>query len=148
MIQKYALKISGPLLNRIDLHVNVNPVKYADLSSATIESTSETVRQRIIKARKIQFYCSAGAVNAQMTHEQKKPTAVWEPVEQGLLIQAMEKQKLPTRSYDRVRKVARTISDLDGADNITLDHLAEGLHTVASTAITPAFNPLPARGKR
>jgi magnesium chelatase family protein len=127
MIQKYARKISGPLLDRIDLHVNVKSVKDADLSSTTMESTSEIVRQRIIKARKIQLNRSAGTVNAQMTHEQTKTHCRLGTVEQGLLIQAMEKQKLSARSYDRILKVARTAADLDGSINISHVHLAEAI---------------------
>ncbi|WP_158989201.1 YifB family Mg chelatase-like AAA ATPase [Mucilaginibacter sp. L196] len=127
MIRKYARRLSGPLLDRIDLHVNVTPVKYADLGSNGCEITSAEVREHVITARKIQSLRSGGTINAQMTPEQTKQHCRLGVLEQELLIQAMEKQRLSARSYDRILKVARTIADLDGAIDITLVHLSEAI---------------------
>lgn len=127
MINKYARRLSGPLLDRIDLHVNVNPVKYADLGSNGCEITSAEVRERVITARKIQTVRSGGTINAQMTPEQTRTHCHLGALEQELLIQAMEKQRLSARSYDRILKVARTIADLDQATEITLVHLSEAI---------------------
>jgi magnesium chelatase family protein len=127
MIRKYARRISGPLLDRIDLHVNVNPVKYSELASTTIETSSAEVRKRVIRARQIQAERTGAAINAQMTAEQMKKHCKLQLVEQGLLMQAMEKQRLSARSYDRILKIARTIADLDHADNISLIHLSEAI---------------------
>jgi len=127
MIRKYARRLSGPLLDRIDLHVNVAPVNYADLASGGFESSSATIRKRVITARDIQQERSGGTVNAQMTPEQTKKHCRLNVLEQELLIQAMEKQRLSARSYDRILKVARTIADLDRAADITLVHLSEAI---------------------
>jgi magnesium chelatase family protein len=127
MLQKYSRRLSGPLLDRIDLHVNVNPVAYTDLSSTVKESSSENIRNRVIKARQIQLKRSSGIINALMPPEQTKIHCSLDMLEQELLIQAMEKQNLSARSYDRILKVARTIADLDGTKNISLIHLAEAI---------------------
>jgi magnesium chelatase family protein len=127
MIRNYARRLSGPLLDRIDLHVNVSPVKYTDLASGGTECSSAEVRERVIKARAIQLARNAGVVNAQMTPQQTKTHCSLGVLEQELLIQAMEKQRLSARSYDRILKVARTIADLDKAAAITLLHLAEAI---------------------
>ncbi|MGZ3891742.1 MAG: magnesium chelatase subunit ChlI family protein, partial [Mucilaginibacter sp.] len=127
MIRKYIRRLSGPLLDRIDLHVNVTPVKYADLGSNSFESSSAEVRERVITARNKQHLRSGGTINAQMTSEQTKQYCRLGALEQELLIQAMEKQKLSARSYDRILKVSRTIADLDGAIDISLVHLSEAI---------------------
>jgi len=127
MIRKYARRLSGPLLDRIDLHVNVTPVNYSDLASSSAESSSAVIRQRVITAREVQVTRSGGTINAQITPEQTKKHCRLGVLEQELLIQAMEKQRLSARSYDRILKVARTIADLDGAINITLIHLSEAI---------------------
>ncbi|HZY37401.1 MAG TPA: YifB family Mg chelatase-like AAA ATPase [Mucilaginibacter sp.] len=127
MIRKYARRLSGPLLDRIDLHVNVSPVKYADLASGGLECSSTVIRHRVITARQIQARRTDDAVNAHMTPEQTKMHCRLGEMEQELLIQAMEKQRLSARSYDRILKVARTIADLDGAIDIALVHLSEAI---------------------
>jgi len=127
MIRKYARRLSGPLLDRIDLHVNVSPVKYADLASGGLECASAVIRERVIRARRIQAERTAGTVNAQMTPEQTKKHCELGALERELLIQAMENQRLSARSYDRILKVARTIADLDQAADITLVHLSEAI---------------------
>jgi magnesium chelatase family protein len=127
MIRKYASRISGPLLDRIDLHVSVAPVRYADLASTVIESTSAEIRTRVIQARNLQLARNAGIINAQMSPEQMKINCRLENMEQELLMQAMEKQRLSARSYDRILKIARTIADLQGAEQISLVHLSEAI---------------------
>jgi magnesium chelatase family protein len=127
MIRKYARRLSGPLLDRIDLHVHVAPLKYADLASGGFESSSATIRKRVIQARQIQVARTGGIINAQITPDQTKKYCKLGVLEQELLIQAMEKQRLSARSYDRILKVARTIADLDGAIDIKLVHLSEAI---------------------
>jgi magnesium chelatase family protein len=127
MISKYARRLSGPLLDRIDLHVNVAPVKYSELTSLGFESSSAVIRDRVIMARDIQVARIDGTINAHMTPEQTKKHCKLGVLEQELLIQAMEKQRLSARSYDRILKVARTIADLDDAIDITLVHLSEAI---------------------
>jgi magnesium chelatase family protein len=127
MLQKYARRLSGPLLDGIDLHVSVAQVAYADLSSNDKTSSSEVIRNRVIKARFIQLKRTGGVINALMAPEQTKIHCSLGTLEQELLIQAMEKQKLSARSYDRILKVARTIADLDDTKNIGLVHLAEAI---------------------
>jgi len=127
MIQKYARRLSGPLLDRIDLHVNVAPVKYTDLASCSPGSSSAVIKRRVIAAREIQRLRKGGTINAQMTPEQTRIHCQLGALEQELLIQAMEKQRLSARSYDRILKVSRTIADLDQATEITLVHLSEAI---------------------
>lgn len=127
MIRKYVSRISGPLLDRIDLHVNVAPVNYSDLASSGIESSSKVIRNRVIQARQIQISRTNGTINSHMTPEQTRKHCRLGVLEQELLIQAMEKQKLSARSYDRILKVARTIADLDGTVDINLVHLSEAI---------------------
>ncbi len=126
MIRKYVRRLSGPLLDRIDLHVNVARVKYGDLGSTISESSSLEIRQRVIAARDRQLLRSNN-INAQMTPEQTKKHCRLGPLEQELLIQAMKKQRLSARSYDRILKVARTIADLENSQVISLIHLSEAI---------------------
>lgn len=126
MIRSYARRLSGPLLDRIDLHVEVRPVDYGQLGKDGPESSSAEIRERVIKARQIQTK-RAGTTNACMTAEQTKRCCALGETEQDLLIRAMEKQRLSARSYDRILKVARTIADLAGEKSISLAQLAEAI---------------------
>ncbi len=130
-VQKYLNKISGPLLDRIDLHVEVTPVAFSELSSAKSTEQSSTIRERVIKAREIQeeryknnpgVYC-----NAQISSKMLKEICVIDTPSQNLLKTAMEKLSLSARAYDRILKVARTIADLAGSENIKAEHLAEAI---------------------
>lgn len=130
-VQKYLNKISGPLLDRIDLHVEVTPVPFNELSALKPSETSEDIRTRVIKAREKQeerykdhpgIYC-----NAQMTSKLLKEICVIDTVGQNLLKAAMEKLNLSARAYDRILKVSRTIADLAGSDHIKPEHLAEAI---------------------
>jgi magnesium chelatase family protein len=130
-VQKYLNKISGPLLDRIDLHVEVTPVAFNELSSAQQYEKSSSIRKRVIKAREIQaerYKDSEGVyANAQMSSKQLKEICVITTAGQNLLKVAMEKLNLSARAYDRILKVSRTIADLAGCDDIKPEHLAEAI---------------------
>ncbi len=130
-VQKYLNKISGPLLDRIDLHVEVTPVAFSELSSVRKGEHSADIRERVIGAREKQaerFAGSAGVyANAQMTPAQLKEVCIIDRVGQNLLKVAMEKLNLSARAYDRIIKVSRTIADLAGSEAIKPEHLAEAI---------------------
>ena len=130
-VQKYLNRISGPLLDRIDLHVEVTPVAFSELSSHKNGETSEHIRERVIQAREIQakrFNDQPGIYsNAQMSSKQLKEICVINTVGQNLLKIAMEKLNLSARAYDRILKVSRTIADLAGNEEIKPEHLAEAI---------------------
>lgn len=132
VVQKYLSKISGPLLDRIDLHVEVTPVSFNELSRGDYKGeSSNQIRERVIKARDIQekrFDNSKGIyANAQMTSKQLREICVIDQAGQDLLKVAMERLGLSARAYDRILKVARTIADLDNAPKIETNHLAEAI---------------------
>lgn len=131
VVQKYLNKISGPLLDRIDLHVEVTPVPFSELSSERVVERSDSVRERVVKARDIQslrytdtpdVYC-----NAQMSSKQLKSKCRIDDAGQTLLKKAMERLGLSARAYDRILKVSRTIADLDSSEHIQTTHLAEAI---------------------
>ena len=131
MVQKYLNKISGPLLDRIDLHVEVTHVAFSELSSTQEYEKSERIRERVIKAREIQsarynghegIYC-----NAQISSKILKEICDIGAAGQALLKTAMDKLNLSARAYDRILKVSRTIADLAGDGNIKTEHLAEAI---------------------
>ncbi len=131
MVQRYLNKISGPLLDRIDLHVEVTPVAFSELSSQSTSEPSTDVRTRVIAAREIQaarfaenpgIYC-----NAQMSSKLLKEICVISPVGANLLKTAMDRLNLSARAYDRILKVSRTIADLAASPDIRPEHLAEAI---------------------
>ena len=130
-IQRYMNKISGPLLDRIDIQCEISPVPFQDISKAAPGEPSAKIRERVIKAREVQaerFNDYKGIhCNAQMTERMIHQFA--EPDEQGieLLRMAMEKLSLSARAYNRILKVARTIADLAGSEQIKPDHIAEAV---------------------
>ena len=130
-VQKYLNKISGPLLDRIDLHVEVTPVAFEELSSEQKFEKSSCIRERVIKAREIQTarYEQHESVyaNAQMTSKMLKEICIINATGQNLLKKAMEKLNLSARAYDRILKVSRTIADLASSTDIKLEHLAEAI---------------------
>jgi magnesium chelatase family protein len=132
MVQKYLSKISGPLLDRIDLHVEVTPVNFAELSSDRLSEKSELIRERVIRARDVQaerFGTQEGLhSNAQMSTKMVREICTISDAGQALLKRAMEKLGLSARAYDRILKVSRTIADLAGSETIELEHLAEAIH--------------------
>ena len=131
MVQRYLNKISGPLLDRIDLHVEVTPVAFSELSSQRTSETSEVIRDRVIKAREIQAerYKDQPGVyaNAQMSSKMLKEICRINTVGQNLLKTAMDRLNLSARAYDRILKVSRTIADLGASEEIKPEHLAEAI---------------------
>ena len=132
IVQKYLNKISGPLLDRIDIHVEVVPVPFRELSSMRTSERSEAIRERVVRARQIQenrFAESKGIYcNAQITSKYLRTYCNITEEGQTLLKNAMEKLNLSARAYDRILKVSRTIADLEGSEPIRTDHLAEAIH--------------------
>ncbi|AYL98194.1 YifB family Mg chelatase-like AAA ATPase [Mucilaginibacter celer] len=132
MVQKYLSKISGPLLDRIDLHVEVTPVNFSELSSDRAAEKSELIRERVIKAREVQVNRFGDRpdlhANAQMSSQMVREQCKIDLAGQTLLKKAMEKLGLSARAYDRILKVSRTIADLAGSEDIKLEHLAEAIH--------------------
>ena len=130
-VQKYLNKISGPLLDRIDLHVEVTPVAFNELTSAKNAERSAAIRDRVIKARNIQaerYKDSPGVyANAQISTKMLKEICVIDTIGANLLKAAMNKLNLSARAYDRILKVSRTIADLAGSENIKAEHLAEAI---------------------
>ncbi len=131
-VQKYMSKISGPLLDRIDLHVEVTPVNFNELSSERLAEKSEIIRERVIAARDIQIKRFGDRPelhnNAQMSPQMVRDICKIDTAGQNLLKKAMEKLGLSARAYDRILKVARTIADLAASEDIKLEHLAEAIH--------------------
>lgn len=130
-VQKYLNKISGPLLDRIDLHVEVTPVPFSELSKKEDSESSTTIRDRVIIAREIQderYKTYEGVyANAQMSSKQLKEICVISQAGQTLLKAAMDKLNLSARAYDRILKVSRTIADLAQSPDIKIEHLAEAI---------------------
>lgn len=130
-IQRYMGKISGPLLDRIDIQVEVTPVPFDDLNHAPVGESSATIRQRVIEARGVQagrFRHARGIhCNAQMTPRMLREFAQPEPAAAERLQLAMERYDLSARAYDRILKVARTIADLDHSPTIRLPHISEAI---------------------
>lgn len=131
VVQKYLNKISGPLLDRIDLHVEVTPVSFDEMNSKRPEEKSTCIRERVVKAREVQnerfkdtegIYC-----NAQMSTRQLRQVCEIDKPGQELLRNAIDKLNLSGRAYDRILKVARTIADLEASPKIETHHLAEAI---------------------
>ena len=130
-VKRYLNKISGPLLDRIDIHMEIVPVPFDDLSNKPLGESSETIRQRVIKARKIQedrykneddIYC-----NAQMNARLIRKHAVLDNNSKSLIQNAMKRLNLSARAYDRILKLARTIADLEDSKNIESHHISEAI---------------------
>jgi magnesium chelatase family protein len=130
-VQKYLNKISGPLLDRIDLHVEVTPLPFQDLSDSRETGSSSCIRERVIAAREIQLLRFASEeclyCNAQMGSSLLKKNAILNHASVNLVRVAMEKLKLSARAYDRILKVARTIADLAASKMIEPEHIAEAI---------------------
>ena len=131
VVQKYLNKISGPLLDRIDLHVEVTPVSFDDLSSKAKGEESDSIRKRILQAREMQTerYKEAKGVhsNAMMPSNIIREVCQIDAASNKLLKKAMESLRLSARAYDRILKVSRTIADLAGSDAITHFHISEAI---------------------
>lgn len=132
IVQKYLNKVSGPLLDRIDIHIEVTPVPFRELADAHTAEQSKVIRERVIKAREIQdirykdmdgIYC-----NAQMSSKILREICQIDKAGSLLLKTAMERLGLSARAYDRILKVSRTIADLEASASIQSEHLAEAIH--------------------
>jgi len=131
IVQRYLNKVSGPLLDRIDLHVEVTPVKFDEMTSTRKTESSESIRARVENGRRRQekrfkahpdVFC-----NAMMPSHMVKQICQINPAGKTLLKTAMERLGLSARAYDRILKVARTIADLSDSDDIKVEHLAEAI---------------------
>jgi magnesium chelatase family protein len=131
IVQRYLSKVSGPLLDRIDLHVEVVPVSFDEMTASRKVETSDEIRLRVVNAREIQtqrfreqqsVYC-----NAMMPSNMVKEICAISDAGRTLLKTAMERLGLSARAYDRILKVSRTIADLAGCEEIKTEHLAEAI---------------------
>ena len=132
MVQKYLNRISGPLLDRIDIHIEVVPVNYDKLAAFGKAEPSSAVRERVVRAREIQSERFDGIkgiyTNSQMTPAMQRKYCHIDEAGGKLLKTAMELRGLSARAYDRILKVARTIADLDESENIKAEHLSEAIN--------------------
>lgn len=132
IVQKYISRISGPLLDRIDLHVEVTPVNFEALANNQNIETSLAIRQRVIKARELQIQrfkeFEQVHSNAEMSSNQVRNICLINNNAQALIKDAMEKLGLSARAYDRILKVSRTIADLEQSEEIGIEHIAEAIH--------------------
>ena len=129
-ISKYLRKLSGPLLDRIDLKIDVDRVAFVDLKSDKLEESSEEVKKRVDKARKIQLERFKGEkiyCNAKMNSRLIKKYCTIDDESEKLIETAFEKFHMSARGYNRILKVARTIADLAGSENIEISHVAEAI---------------------
>ncbi|GAB4135432.1 MAG: YifB family Mg chelatase-like AAA ATPase [Bacteroidia bacterium] len=130
-VQRYLNRLSGPLLDRIDIHIEVTPVSFDELAAKRKGENSADIRERVIKARKIQqerFASHPGIhCNAMMQASLLRNVCRIDDTGQLMLKNAMEKLGLSARAYDRILKVARTIADLDNSSEINASHLAEAI---------------------
>ncbi len=130
LIHKYLNKLSGPLMDRIDIHIEVDSVTYNELTSTVLEEDSATIKSRVDKAREIQlarYKDSNTYSNSTMSDQQLKKYCKLSPASDAMLRNAFEKLNLSARAYSRILKVARTIADLEGSDQVTDDHILEAI---------------------
>ncbi len=130
MIQRYVSKISGPLLDRIDIHIDMPAVRFQELRQDAGGEGSETIRARVVKARQRQLRRFAGEkiyCNAQMSSRQIRKYCNISPECERLLESAMSRLGLSARAHDRILKVARTIADLEGAESIATANVSEAI---------------------
>ena len=129
-VEMYRSRISGPLLDRIDIHVEVPAVNYRELSAENGGEISETVRQRVNAAREIQkkrFARSKARCNAEMSSKQTRTHCKVDDAGHALLQRCVDRLGMSARAHSRILKVARTIADLDGSENIKVAHLSEAV---------------------
>lgn len=131
VVQKYLNKVSGPLLDRIDLHVEVTPINFEEMTSDRKSESSKSIRERVSVARAFQqtrfdktpeVHC-----NAMMPSHMVKEVVKINQAGKTLLKTAMDRLGLSARAYDRILKVSRTIADLSGSEDIKAEHLAEAI---------------------
>jgi magnesium chelatase family protein len=130
-VQRYRAKLSGPLLDRLDLHIEVPAVPYADLRSKDSGASSQSIRQRVLEAREVQKKRYAGTgcrCNAELNGSLLERHCCLDRAEQDFLGEAMNSLALSARSYTRILRLARSIADLDNKDSIGIEHLAEAVN--------------------
>lgn len=132
-IQRYVGKISGPLMDRIDIHIDVPAVNFKELRGKDVPpgETSKEIRMRVLKAREIQLKRFAGEKvfsNSAMSPTQIRKFCALDADSENLLEKAMLKQGLSARAHDRILKVSRTIADLDASENIRPNHISEAIN--------------------
>jgi len=130
VVQKYLNKVSGPLLDRIDIHIEVTPVPFSELSAERQSEKSADMRERVITARRVQQDRYVGKkihCNAQMGSKELREICRIDPIGQALLEKAMDRLGLSARAYDRILKVSRTIADMAASPDIRTEHLAEAI---------------------
>jgi magnesium chelatase family protein len=131
VVGKYLNRISGPLLDRIDIHIEVTPVPFRELTLERSSEPSSSIRDRVITARALQakrYEAAAGVhCNAQMTSKMIHEYCVLSETGKELLKNAMERLGLSARAYDRILKVSRTIADLQGSERVQAEHVAEAI---------------------
>ncbi|HSE98205.1 MAG TPA: ATP-binding protein, partial [Blastocatellia bacterium] len=123
-------RISGPLLDRIDIHIDVPAVKFKELSSDTPGESSDEIRSRVIAARRVQLERFRGEKiysNAQMSPRLIRKYCVIDPPSKTLLENCITRLGLSARAYDRILKVSRTLADLEGKEAISADHVSEAI---------------------
>jgi magnesium chelatase family protein len=129
-VQRYRNRISGPLLDRIDIHIEANTVSIDDIQSTTPCESSEPIRKRIAACRQVQkerFQHTTITTNADMTTSQIRTYCTITKEQSSLLQKALEQLQLSARAYDRILKVARTIADLAKTEEIQTHHLLEAI---------------------
>ena len=129
-VTKYLSKISGPLLDRIDIHIEVLPVQYEKLEKVSCEETSAQIKERVNRARKIQaerYHEYKIFSNSELTPAMIDQFCKLDKAGKEVLHQAFQKLGLSARAYSRILKVARTIADLEEKENITVEHLLEAI---------------------
>lgn len=128
--KRYLDKISGPILDRIDIHIEVAPVEYEQLSDKSMGESSAVIKERVDKAREVQrerFKGTEVTCNAKMTPQMTKDYCVLSDEANNLLKISFEKLGMSARAYDKILRISRTIADLDSSENIELNHIAEAL---------------------
>jgi magnesium chelatase family protein len=130
-IERYISKISGPLLDRIDMHIEVPAVPFQELAANADGTSSTAMRDQVLRARQAQrrrFGPDSHRLNSRMTSRQLRKFCVLNEQGRGLLKNAMEELGLSARAHDRILRVACTIADLEGADSIQPSHLSEAIN--------------------
>jgi magnesium chelatase family protein len=130
-IERYLGRISGPLLDRLDIHIEVPPVPFRELSNTQTGTTSAAMREQVIAARNIQrkrFGAQGLKLNGKMTPSQIRKHCVLDTEAENLLKGAMESMGLSARAHDKILRLSRTIADLDQSDRIATHHLSEAIN--------------------
>ena len=131
LIERYMSRISGPLLDRLDIHIEVPPVPFRELSTETVGTTSETMKAQVVAAREIQqrrFGKASLRLNGRMPPQQIRLFCKLESDAELLLKNAMEEMGLSARAHDKILRISRTIADLEASDNINAAHLSEAIN--------------------